>query len=137
MRYRTLVPIFFLTNGLVMITQKAVSEIGSPAAVPMAVLFMQIAAVVPAIIAVLLARRPFDRTSLWVGALGGLGGTIGTVFVCLAARQLPGYIVFPISGGGNLLLVALIARIAFKEKIGPYGIAGIAVGIAAIALLSV
>ena len=137
MRYRVLLPLFFLTNGLVMITQKAVSEIKSPAAVPMAVLFMQVAAVVPALIAVLADRKAFDKTALWVGAMGGLGGCIGTVFVCMAARVLPGYIVFPVSGGGNLLFVALIARIAFKEKIGPYGIAGIAVGIAAITLLSI
>jgi drug/metabolite transporter (DMT)-like permease len=137
MRYRTLLPVFFIINGLVMVIQKTVSEMKSPAAIPMAVLFMQIAAVIPALIAVLIDRKPFDRTALWVGAIGGLGGAIGTTFVCLAARQLPGYIVFPVSGGGNLLFVALIARVAFKEKIGPYGLAGIAVGIAAITLLSV
>ena len=137
MRYRTLVPVFFVVNGLVMVIQKTVSEMKSPSAIPMAVLFMQIAAVIPALIAVLLDRKPLDRTGLWVGAMGGLAGATGTTFVCLAARELPGYIVFPVSGGGNLLFVALIARIVFKEKIGAYGIAGIAVGIAAITLLSV
>jgi multidrug transporter EmrE-like cation transporter len=136
-KYRTLVPIFFITNGLVLITQKAVGEMKSTAAVPMAVLFMQIAAVIPAMIAVLLDKKKLDKTSLWVGMLGGIGGTVGTVFVCKAAHVLPGYIVFPISGGGNLLFVAFLARVLFKEKIGPYGLAGIAVGMAAIALLSV
>jgi multidrug transporter EmrE-like cation transporter len=38
--------------------------------------------------------------------------------------------------GGNLFLVAAAGVFFFREKIGPYGIAGIVVGIVSLTLLS-
>ena len=80
--------------------------------------------------------KPIEGKSIVIGALGGIGTAVGLSASMAAASVLPGYIAFPIISGGTLLIVALIGRIVFKERIGPYGIAGIVVGACAIGLLS-
>ena len=44
---------------------------------------------------------------------------------------------FPITTGGNLFVVAAAGVFLFREKIGPYGIAGIVTGVLSIILLSI
>jgi drug/metabolite transporter (DMT)-like permease len=67
-------------------------------------------------------------------AVGSFGGQL---FSLLALeRNVPGYVVFPMTTGGNLFLVAAAGVLLFREKIGPYGIAGILAGIASLVLLS-
>lgn len=67
-------------------------------------------------------------------AMGSFGGQL---FSLLALeRNVPGYVVFPMTTGGNLFLVAAAGVLLFREKIGPYGIAGILTGIASLVLLS-
>jgi drug/metabolite transporter (DMT)-like permease len=61
----------------------------------------------------------------------------GQLFSLLALeRGGQGYIVFPITTGGNLFVVAAGGVVLYKEHIGPYGIAGIAVGVLSLVLLS-
>lgn len=62
----------------------------------------------------------------------------GQLFSLLALeRGVPGYIVFPVTTGGNLFVVAAGGVLLYKERIGRYGIAGIAVGVLSLVLLSV
>lgn len=61
----------------------------------------------------------------------------GQLFSLLALeRGMPGYIVFPTTTGGNLFVVAAGGVVLYKERIGRYGIAGIAVGVLSLVLLS-
>jgi len=61
----------------------------------------------------------------------------GQLFSLLALESgVPGYIVFPITTGGNLFVVAAGGVLIYKERIGRYGIAGIAVGVLSLVLLS-
>ena len=71
-------------------------------------------------------------------ALGiGVGSFGGQLFSLLALEQkVPGYIVFPITTGGNLFLVATGGVLLFNERVGRYGVAGILVGILSLVLLS-
>lgn len=73
-----------------------------------------------------------------VMALGlGLGSFGGQYFSLLALEQnVPGYIVFPLTTGGNLFLVAAAGVLLFRERIGAYGIAGILTGVLSLVLLS-
>jgi drug/metabolite transporter (DMT)-like permease len=136
MRYRTLAAIFFVSNGMTSIGMKAASEMPVKRSVFLALLLMNAFAAVFALVVVIAERKRLVWKNTWVGALGGIGSAVGGLATCRAAQMVPGYVVFPVSSGGTLLLIVLIARLGFKEKIGPYGIAGIAVGIAAITLLS-
>jgi multidrug transporter EmrE-like cation transporter len=51
-------------------------------------------------------------------------------------KDVPGYIVFPMTTGGNLFLVAAAGVFLFRERVGAYGIAGILTGIVSLILLS-
>jgi drug/metabolite transporter (DMT)-like permease len=85
-----------------------------------------------------LATRGKFQAQEFVLAFGiGIGSFGGQLFSLLALEQnVPGYIVFPMTTGGNLFLVAAAGVFFFREKIGPYGIAGIVVGIVSLTLLS-
>jgi drug/metabolite transporter (DMT)-like permease len=71
-------------------------------------------------------------------ALGIAAGSFGGQLFSLLAleRGVPGYIVFPITTGGNLFVVAAGGVLLYKERIGRYGIAGIVVGVLSLVLLS-
>ncbi len=85
-----------------------------------------------------LATRGKFQAQEIVMAFGiGCGSFGGQLFSLLALeRNVPGYIVFPMTTGGNLFLVAAAGVFFFREKIGPYGIAGVLTGILSLVLLS-
>jgi drug/metabolite transporter (DMT)-like permease len=72
-----------------------------------------------------------------LGALMGGCSLLGQSFTGLALSSgMPGHVVFPITTGGSLFLVASAGLVLFKERVGPYGIAGMVLGIAALVGLS-
>ena len=87
--------------------------------------------------ALLASRSGFLLKDLVMAFGIGAGSFGGQLFSVLALEQkVPGYIVFPITTGGNLFLVAAAGVFLFREKIGRYGVAGILTGVLSIVLLS-
>ena len=87
--------------------------------------------------AFLATRGRFHGRELAIAFGIGMGSFGGQLFSLLALEQkVPGYIVFPITTGGNLFLVAAAGVLLFREKIGPYGVAGILTGMLSLVLLS-
>lgn len=86
---------------------------------------------------VLLAGIRPSVKELVIGAAMGAFSFAGTLFTAFALeRGTPGEIVFPITTGGSLIVVAIAGISIFKEKIARRGIVGILIGILALALLS-
>jgi glucose uptake protein GlcU len=85
-----------------------------------------------------LATRGRFRTQELVMSFGiGMASFGGQLFSLLALeKNVPGYIVFPMTTGGNLFLVAAAGVFLFRERVGAYGIAGILTGILSLILLS-
>ena len=87
--------------------------------------------------AVAYLRRPALVTRAEV-VLGGamaccsLGGQLATA---LALSTVPGHIAFAVTTGGNLFIVAAAGIVIFRERVGAYGLAGIARGVASLLLL--
>ena len=80
--------------------------------------------------------RPYRR-EVGLGALMGGCSLLGQSFTGLAlAHGMPGHVVFPITTGGSLFLVAAAGLLLFKERVGTYGMAGMVLGIAALVGLS-
>ncbi len=136
MTYRRLMLASFIFNGLTMICTQAVGKIGLQHFIPVVLFFVYAVAGLIALVYMMREKKPIEGKSIVIGAIGGIGTAVGLSANMAAASVLPGYIAFPIINGGTLLMVALVGRVAFKEKIGPYGIAGIVVGACAIGLLS-
>ena len=51
------------------------------------------------------------------------------------ALNVPGTIAYPVANGGSLFFVVLAGFLAFRERVSPVGLAGIALGIAATLVL--
>jgi multidrug transporter EmrE-like cation transporter len=73
----------------------------------------------------------------WGAALAAL--SIGGQLAMANALQagLPGNVVFPVTIGGSILIVALAGRLYFAEKMHPLSWAGVGIGCLAVILLSV
>jgi drug/metabolite transporter (DMT)-like permease len=130
--------ITFVTNGLGPFGLKILAEQGLSEAFRYDYLAAWYAGGFLLAVTALLARRlrpQLDEIS--IAALMGLGSFGGQLFSAFALEQnVPGHIVFPVTTGGNLFLVSAAGVTVFHEKVGPYGVAGIIVGIISLVLLS-
>jgi drug/metabolite transporter (DMT)-like permease len=129
----------FVANGIGPFGLKILTEQGLAAKYQAQyLLYWYLGAFVFAIGTILRDRlRPYGR-EIWLGALMGACSLLGQAFTGLAlSHGVPGHVTFPITTGGSLFLVAAAGLVLFKEKVGPYGIAGMALGIAALVALSV
>jgi glucose uptake protein GlcU len=87
--------------------------------------------------AFLATRSRLHTQELFMAFVIGVGSFGGQMLSLLALEQkVPGYIVFPVTTGGNLFLVAAAGVLMFREKVGTYGVAGIVTGILSLVLLA-
>ncbi len=77
------------------------------------------------------------RSDFAVGGALGLASVAGQTSLGLAlCGGIPGAIVCPVTLGGGLFIVVGVGVLLFGERVGPYGVAGIVLGIISIVLLS-
>ncbi len=129
----------FVANGIGPFGLKILSEEGLAAGYQgQYLVYWYLGAFVFAAIALVRSRlRPYLR-EIWLGALMGASSLLGQAFTGLAlSHGVPGHVAFPVTTGGSLFLVGAAGILVFREKVGPYGIAGMVLGIAALVALSV
>ncbi len=129
----------FLANGTGPFGLKILSEQGLAGRYQAQyLLYWYLGAFVFAVLAFLRRRFPLYRREIWLGALMGACSLLGQAFTGLAlSNGIPGHIAFPMTTGGSLFLVATAGLVLFREKVGVYGLAGLALGIIALVALSV
>jgi multidrug transporter EmrE-like cation transporter len=77
------------------------------------------------------------RVDIILGIALGTASVTGQTFLGMAlGAGLPGSVVYPIALAGGLFIVVGAGFLLFRERVGPYGIAGIALGLVSIVLLS-
>lgn len=128
----------FVANGIGPFGLKVLSEEGLASRYQAQyLLYWYLGAFVFAMAALMQARLKPWRREIWLGALMGACSLLGQAFTGLAlSNGVPGHVAFPLTTGGSLLLVAVAGVLLFKETVGPYGLAGMALGIAALVALS-
>ncbi len=89
------------------------------------------------LIAWLAKSRRINLASLAWGALLGVCNVTANLALLLALDRLPGAVVFPVMQAGIMIVGALFAAIAWHERPGRMGAAGIAVAAAAVALINI
>lgn len=78
-----------------------------------------------------------SRSAAVVGAAMGAASVSGHASMGMAlAHGVPGNVVFPIAVGANLFIVAAGGFLWFRERLGPYGKAGVAIGLLTAVLLA-
>jgi len=134
-----LMVVILLTNGMSSFGLKVLAVWGLPSSIKYPYLTLWYAAGLVCIGAPMLARRVNSglKEMGWGAALAAL--SIGGQIAMANALQsgLPGNVVFPLTIGGSILLVALAGRVLFDEKMHPLSWVGVAVGGIAVVLLSV
>jgi multidrug transporter EmrE-like cation transporter len=84
--------------------------------------------------------RHRQKPSLWETLVGlgmGFSSVVGQVATALALEHdIPGHVVFPVTTGGSLFVVAAIGMLIFKERVGFAGLCGILAGTASLVLLT-
>ncbi len=131
--------IAFVANGLGPFGLKVLSERGlADEYQPQYLLYWYCGGFAFAAVALLRSGvRPHVR-EVTIGALMGACSLAGQSFTGMAlSHGLPGHVAFPLTTGGSLFLVAASGVFLFNERVGPYGIAGIVLGITALVGLSV
>jgi multidrug transporter EmrE-like cation transporter len=129
----------FVTNGIGPFGLKILAEQGLATRYQAQyLLYWYLGAFVFAIVALARSRlRPFGR-EVWLGVLMGTCSLLGQAFTGLAlSHGVPGHVAFPLTTGGSLFLVAAAGLLLFKERVGPYGMTGLVLGILALVALSV
>ena len=128
----------FVTNGLGPFGLKVLDEKGYASYQPQYLVFWYLGGAVFGVLAFLPGVKETRAREIVLGALMGLCSLSGQTFTGLSlAHGLPGHVVFPITTGGSLFLVAGAGIFVFKEKVGGYGAAGIVLGVLALIMLSV
>lgn len=130
--------ISFVANGLGPFGLKILTERGFGDHQQQYLFFWYLAGFAFALVALLVSRTGVSGREALLGAAMGGCSLAGQTFTVLALEKgIPGHIAFPLTTGGSLFLVAAAGLMLFKERIGPYGICGVVLGIASLVMLSV
>ncbi len=128
----------FVTNGLGPFGLKVLSERGLASYQSQYLVFWYLGGAIFGVLAFLPGLKTVRSREVVLGALMGLCSLGGQTFTGMSLSSgLPGHVVFPITTGGSLFLVASAGIFVFKERVGPLGAAGIVLGIVALIMLSV
>jgi hypothetical protein len=115
----------FVTNGLGPFGLKILSEEGLAAHQWQYLICWYAGGLVFAALAFARSWSGVYRREATLGAAMGACSLAGQSFTGLSlAREVPGHIVFPITTGGSLFVVASVGILVFGERVGVYGIAG-------------
>jgi drug/metabolite transporter (DMT)-like permease len=139
MKWMHLMLAAMLTNGLGLAGTKILTEMGLADRYQLHYLFAWYASGLLAAVIFLAPKLSLPhRREIWIGGAMALMSFLGQFFIVKALRNgAPGFLVYPIAVGANVLFVAVGGMLLFEERVGPRGLAGIASGLVAILLLSV
>ncbi len=138
MKWLRLMLAAMVANGFALIGAKVLSEAGLAGTYQYQYLFGWYASGL--LMALLYSAR--DLSLPWAKEILIGAGMATMSFVgqlCLVSALgggAPGYLVYPIAGGANVLFVAIAGVFLFKERLGWYGSAGIFCGLLSVVILS-
>ena len=128
----------FLANGIGPFGLKVLATRGLAEFQSQYLLYWYLGGFVFALGALLVGRSGVNGREILLGSMMGACSLAGQSFTALAlAKGLPGHIAFPLTTGGSLFLVAVAGIFFFQERIGPYGLCGVVLGVASLVMLSV
>ncbi|MDA2926131.1 hypothetical protein MYX78_02665 [Acidobacteria bacterium AH-259-G07] len=130
--------ICFLTNGLGAFGLRIMSGMGLSETFkfPYLMLWYWSGLLLAALVFFAKQNRPYRRELVIGGGLA-LSSVIGQLGMAYSLDYgIPGYVVFQVAPGGGLFFVVLVGIFFFQERVSLYGIAGIVLGMSALAVLA-
>jgi drug/metabolite transporter (DMT)-like permease len=135
-KWLPLIMLAFLANGLAASSQKVLVELGGgDYAWQFYTVLYAAGFALFAIVSLMNAGRP-NRREFATASIMAVASVAGNICIVKALdNNVPGSVAYPVGNGGSLFLVVLAGVLLFKERVHPVGLAGIAVGIAAVLVL--
>ncbi len=131
-----MVVLSFLGNGMCSTVQKMqqIAFVGEYSSEFMILALGMLTVFFAAAGAILAPRESVDalKKSWGMGVVHGGANGVLNYFVILLNTMLPASVIFPVISGGSLLLVCILSRLIFKEKLAKMQLLGVGIGIMAI-----
>lgn len=131
----TVLFLFFLLCGCSRLSQEAFKHVSHPDHRPAFILTAFMIAAIPSV-AVLIRGGRLPRPAEWVtGALMGLANILQSYFILMSLHYFAGFIVFPVTSAGCVVLTTLVATGLMGEQLNRRTYVGITVSVVALFLL--
>ena len=135
-RWHLFIAITFLCEGMFGLTFKLVGVLGLAGSTDAYVLAYNALALALTLPLLAAERFRLSRHGLACGAGIGLCLGASALFCVRAAIQLDAIVFYPLLVAGEMILVTILSRVFFHERLTPRQIAGVGVAVISIALLS-
>jgi drug/metabolite transporter (DMT)-like permease len=127
--------LFFLLCGFSRLSQEAFKYVSFPEHRPTFILAAFTIAAIPSLIVLICGRRMPTSMEWFIGFLMGISNNLQTYFVLLALNEFEGFIVFPVTSAGGIVLTTIVATGLLKEQLNKRTYAGIAIAVVSLFLL--
>lgn len=127
---------FFILAGSSRLTQEAFKHESRPEHYSVFLVTAFVVASVPSILLLVFRRKRISLTEFGLGFAMGSANILQTQFILHALEDFDGYIVFPASSVGGLLLTTLVAGGLLGEQFNRRRMTGIAIAAGALVLLN-
>jgi drug/metabolite transporter (DMT)-like permease len=127
---------FFLLAGCSRLIQRTLKHVSTDDQLPTFLFAAFVVASVPSIILLIKRQKRISKTELGLGVAMGASNILQSHFILKALTLYEGYIVFPISSAGGLILTTFVATRMLGEKITSRTLIGIAIAVIALVLLN-
>ena len=131
---RWMVPVVFLC-GFSRLSQEAFKHVSSPEHRPTFILAAFTIAAIPSLIVLIHGKRMPTAMEWFIGFLMGISNNLQTYFVLLALHYFEGFIVFPVTSAGGIVLTTLVATSLLNEQLNKRTYVGIAIAVVSLFLL--
>jgi drug/metabolite transporter (DMT)-like permease len=126
---------FFLLAGFSRLTQEAFKHESVSEHRPLFLFDAFLVAAIPSVLLLLYRRKRISLFELLFGIGLGASNILQSHFMLKALNGLEGFVVFPVSSAGGLLLTTIVASSMLGERLNQRTLWGVAIAIAALFLL--
>lgn len=127
---------FFVLAGSSRLAQEAFKHEGIPQHFPVFLTTAFVTASIPSVALLVARQRRVSRTEFAMGFAMGAANILQTQFILQALKSYDGFVVFPVSSAGGLMLITLMATGLLGERIDRRKALGIAIAVCALVLLN-
>ena len=127
---------FFVLAGASRLAQEAFHHVSDPSQRPTFLSAAFVLAAIPSIYLLVSKRRWPSRMEWLFGTTIGSANILQTHFMILALGKLEGFVVFPLTSAGGLIVTAVAAQRLLSEKISRRALLGIGLAVAALICLN-
>lgn len=132
----TVLFLFFLLCGCSRLSQEAFKHVSHPDHRTAFILTAFTIASIPSLVLLIRGGRLPRPMEFLMGALMGLANILQSYFILLALHHFPGFIVFPVTSAGSIVLTTLVATSLLNERLNRRTYVGIMVSVVALFLLN-